>query len=114
MTIKQIVYLAFCVFGTVLPYSEFVPFLKDHGLDGSLFLQQLFANPVSGFFGLDVIVSSAVLLVFVYSEGTRLQMRNLWLYVVANLLVGVSLALPMFLLARQGKVDTAARMSDNR
>jgi hypothetical protein len=32
-------------------------------------------------------------------------MRNLWVYVVANLLVGVSLALPLFLFAREFRVD---------
>jgi hypothetical protein len=34
-------------------------------------------------------------------------MRHLWLYIVANLLVGVSLGLPLFLLARQSKLDSA-------
>jgi hypothetical protein len=34
-----------------------------------LFFEQLFANPVSGFFGWDVIVSSVVLWVLVGSKG---------------------------------------------
>jgi hypothetical protein len=107
MKMKQILYLILCVAGTVLPYSQFIPFLREHGLDISMFVQQLFANEISGFFGLDVIVSSLALWVFVYSEGKRLRMRHLWLYVVANLLVGVSLGLPLFLLARQSKLDSA-------
>ena len=106
MNAKQVVYLMLCVAGTVLPYSQFLPFLRDHGLDTSLFVQQLFANRVSGFFGLDVIVSSLVLWVFVYSEGTRLKMSQLWVYVVANLLAGVSLGLPLFLLVRESKLDS--------
>lgn len=106
MKTKQILYFILCVAGTALPYSQLVPFLRDHGPDASLFVQQLFANRPSVFFGVDVIVSSLVLWLFVYSEGTRLRMRNLWLYVVANLLVGVSLGLPLFLLARQSKLDS--------
>jgi hypothetical protein len=108
MKTKRILYLILCVAGTVLPYSQLIPFLREHGLDTSMFVQQLFENKVSGFFGLDVIVSSLVLWVFVYSEGTRMRMRHLWLYVVANLLVGVSLGLPLFLLVRQSKLDSAA------
>ena len=102
---KKIVYLTLCIAGTALPYSQFIPFLREHGFDLSLFFQQLFANNVSGFFGMDVIVSSFTLWFLVYTEGTRLKMRHLWIYVVCNLLVGVSLGLPLFLLMRQAKLE---------
>ena len=105
---KKIIYLVLCIAGTILPLSQFILFLREHGLDLPLFFQQLFASPVSGFFGMDVIVSSLALWVFVYSEGTRLKMRHLWIYVVCNLLVGVSLGLPLFLLMRQAKLDQSA------
>lgn len=105
---KKIIYLVLCIAGTILPCWQFIPFLREHGLDLSLFFQQLFASPVSGFFGMDVIISSFTLWVFVYSEGTRLKMRHLWIYVVCNLLVGVSLGLPLFLLMRQTKLDQSA------
>jgi hypothetical protein len=108
---KKTVYLALCLAGTILPYSQFIPFLREHGLDLPVFFQQLFANNVSGFFGMDVIVSSLTLWVFVYVEGTRLKMRHLWVYVVCNLLVGVSLGLPLFLLMRQAKLDQSAQHS---
>src|ERR1044071_3384772 len=105
MSMKKIIYLVLCIAGTILPCWQFIPFLREHGLDLSLFFQQLFASPVSGFFGMDVIISSLTLWVFVYSEGTRLKMQHLWIYVVCNLLVGVSLGLPLFLLMRQAKLD---------
>lgn len=82
--------------------------MRERGLDLPLFFQQLFANKVSGFFGLDVIVSSVVLWIFVCSEGSRLGMRRLWIYIACNLLVGVSLALPLFLLMRESKLSQAA------
>jgi hypothetical protein len=50
-------YLALCVAGTLLPCYQFLPFLRDHGLDVTAFFAQLFASPVSGFFGMDVIVT---------------------------------------------------------
>ena len=105
MTKKQILYLILCFAGTILPCSQLIPFLREHGLDVPLIVQQLFANKISGFFGLDVVVSSVVLWVFVYFEGPRLKMRRLWIYVVCSLLVGVSLGLPLFLMMRESKLD---------
>jgi hypothetical protein len=70
-----------------------------------LLFKQLFANHISAFFGLDVIVSSFVLWLFVFSEGRRRSMRNLWLYVLCNLAVGVSLALPLFLFFRERRLS---------
>jgi len=98
-------YLALCAGGTILPLWQFVPFLRDHGLDAALFVQQLFANPVSGFFGLDVIVSSIVLWVFVVAEGRRAGVPHRWAPIAANLVVGVSLGLPLFLYLRQRRLD---------
>ena len=100
----QYLYLALCIVGTLIPYSQFLPFLREHGLDVSLLIKDLFANRISGFFGLDVIVSSIVLWVLVRTEGRRRQMRHLWIYVVCNLLVGVSLGLPLFLYMRERKI----------
>jgi hypothetical protein len=98
-------YLLLAILGAVLPLSQFIPFLTKHGLDLKLFFTFLFSNSVSGFFGMDVIVSSVVLWLFVFSEGRRLRMRHLWVYVVCNLAVGVSLALPLFLLFRERTLD---------
>lgn len=100
----QWLYLLCAVLGTVLPLSQFLPFLAQNGLDLQLFFRQLFQNNISAFFGLDVIVSSVVLWLFVFSEGRRRGMKNLWMYVACNLMVGVSLALPLFLFSRERKL----------
>jgi hypothetical protein len=104
MTVKQL-YLGLCVAGTVLPWWQFLPFVRDHGLDMPLFFRQLFATPVSGFFGMDVIVSSVVLWVFVLGEGRRAGVKHLWAPIAANLAVGVSLGLPLFLYLREKRRD---------
>jgi len=77
-----------------------------------LFLQDLFANRISAFFGMDVLVSAVVVLIFIETEGRRLGRRLLWLPIVAVFLVGVSLGLPLFLYLRQFKLDqTTASLS---
>lgn len=98
-------YLGLCVLGTVLPYQQFLPFLQEHGLDPARFLAQLFSTPVSGFFAMDVLVSSVVLWVLVFTEGRRLGLTRLWLPIVANLAVGVSLGLPLFLYQRERRLE---------
>lgn len=94
-------YLLLCIAGTILPLYFFAQFLREHGLNARLFVEQLFANSISSFFGTDVIVSAICLWLFVFLEGRRLQMKNLWAPIVASLLVGVSFGLPLFLYLRE-------------
>jgi len=102
-------YLGFCLLGLLLPYSQFVPWIMEHhALNMPLFIHDLFANRISAFFALDVIVSAVVLILFMKSEGKRLGMRLLWLPTLAVLLVGVSLGLPLFLYLRQLRLDRIA------
>ena len=93
-----------------LPYSQFLPFLLENGLNLERFFEQLFINRISAFFGMDVVVSSLALWTFVWFEGSRLKMKNLWIYIASNLLVGVSLALPLFLLLRQRKLEETTQL----
>jgi len=98
-------YLALCVAGTVIPYTQFLPFVKEHGLDLRLFVEQLFSTRIGAFFGLDVIVSSLVLWMFVLVDGRRDGVRHLWAPIVASLVVGVSLGLPLFLYLREAALE---------
>ena len=104
------VYLILCVLGFVIPYSQFVPWLLEHGFNLGLFFRELFANRISAFFAMDVIISAIVLIWFIQSEGKRLRVRLLWLPTVGTLVVGVSFGLPLFLFLRQVTLDrTVAR-----
>ena len=98
-------YLIFCVLGILLPYSQFVPWLFEHGLNFGLFLRELFANRISAFFAMDVIVSAIVLIWLIQSEGKRLSVRLLWLPTIGTLIVGVSFGFPLFLFQRQMMLD---------
>jgi hypothetical protein len=104
----KMVYLILCVLGAVLPYWQFVPWMAaHHGIPLSLFFSELFANRISAFFGMDVFVSAAVLLVFMRVESGRLGIRRRWLPLLALLAVGVSLALPMFLYMRELQLESS-------
>ena len=103
-------YLVCCVLGLLLPYSQLVPWLLEHGLNVTVFCRELFANRISSFFAIDVIVSAIVLIWFIQSEGKRLRVGLLWLPTVGTLVVGVSFGLPLFLFLREVTLDrTTAR-----
>jgi hypothetical protein len=104
-------YLVCCVLGLLLPYSQFVPWVLEHGLSVTLFCRELFANRISAFFAMDVIVSAIVLIWFIQSEGKRSGVRLLWLPTIGTLVVGVSFGFPLFLFLREVTLD---RLEFNR
>lgn len=100
-------YLTLCILGLVVPYAEFIPWVIQHGLNLPLFIRELFANRIGAFFGMDVLVSAVVLIVFSRIEGRRIGFRHRWLVIVAVLTVGVSLGLPRFLYLREQQLEPA-------
>jgi len=105
---RKNIYLFLCIPGAAIPYSQFVPWIMENGLHLGQLFGQLFANRISAFFGLDVLVSSAVLLVFMRVEGRLLSMRFRWLPIVGLCAVGVSLALPLFLYLRERALEESS------
>lgn len=94
-------YLLLALIGAVVPYSQFIPWLAAHGLNLRLLLAELFSGRVGAFFGLDVILSALVLMVFIWREGSTRKISGLWMPVLATCLIGVSCGLPLFLYLRE-------------
>jgi hypothetical protein len=98
----KIIYFFFCVLGTVLPLTQFVPWITSNGFAVQLLIKEASGSQIAAFAWLDVLVSAIVVFIFVFYEGRRLGMKYLWLPVVGLITVGISLALPLFLLLREG------------
>ena len=96
----KLLYGVLAALGAILPLSAFVPWVVAHGFAPGLFVQELFANRISAFFGLDAIVTGIVVLCFAYAEAKSRRLRRPWLPVVGTLLVGASFGLPLLLLLR--------------
>ena len=103
------VYLFLFILGTLLPFSQFVPWVSANGLNLSLFLTELFSTKIGGFFALDVFVSAVVLLVFAAFEAGRLKMQDLaiilTIVILATFCAGVSSGFPLFLYLRQRHIE---------
>lgn len=82
----RIVYLVLCVLGTILPCWQLIAWLFERGPDPRRFLQDLFANRISTFFVLDVVISAAVLIVFIQAERLRARIRRSWIPILATFL----------------------------
>jgi len=95
------IYLILTILGLILPYSILFSWFLEHGLDGTLIIQELFANKISSAFGLDIIISAVVLVSFIMYEGKKLAMNKLWIPIVGTFFVGVSFGLPLFLYMRE-------------
>lgn len=92
-------WIALAVAGTIAPYAAFVPWVADHGLAPSRFLDEMFANPIASFFAIDVLVSALAVVVLVLAQRASAG-RWWWLPLVGLVAVGVSLALPLAMLVR--------------
>ena len=70
-----------------------------HGIADAL--SDTVVNPAATFTVIDLLSVALVGLVFMIVEGRRLGMRFLWVYVLLTFAVAISVALPVFLIARQ-------------
>jgi hypothetical protein len=105
--VKQF-YLIATIIGAVVPYYFLGTFFLEHGLDVPLFFQQTWATPSSRMWVADLLISSVVFWGFLFTEGPRRGIGRLWVYVLLNLLVGLSMALPLFLYMRERRLEPAS------
>ncbi len=100
MTIRMF-YLAMAVIGTVVPWLLFGSFFARHGPDVPLFVRSLFVNGAAGGFSADVLISIIVFWVWSWRDAARHGVARWWLVLPASALVGLSLALPLYLYLRE-------------
>ncbi|WP_282271774.1 DUF2834 domain-containing protein [Stenotrophomonas sp. PS02298] len=104
----RFVYLLLCIAGTALPLAQFVPWISANGLNVPLLVQQATSSNIAAFAWADVLISGLATIALICAEGRRLGMRRLWLP-LSGIVVGPSLALPLFLLLRERHLVTARK-----
>jgi hypothetical protein len=96
-------YLIMMVVGAVIPWIYFAGFLGEEGLNLGLFVQRMFANDVASGAAADLLISALVFWVWSYFDAQKKGIKLWWLVIPATLLVGLSLALPLYLYFRSDK-----------
>lgn len=101
------VYLVAAIVGAIVPYLFFIQFFSVEGVDITLFISALFSNSVSGGFAADLFVSSFVFWAFMFHQLRKPSNPKPYLFIVLNLTIGLSCALPAYLYAREHKDKNA-------
>ena len=94
------IYLILAIIGSIVPYYYFIQHFQSVGFGIVDFISALFVNGAAGGFSADILISSLVFWLFmIYEKRTN----KLWLYIVLNLSIGLSCALPLYLYNREKK-----------
>ena len=101
MTLRS-VYLVLAIVGALLPYLFFFDFFAEFGISLPDFVALLFANGAAGGFTADLLISSAVFWLFMFAQRAKRpgEAPAPWLFILLNLTIGLSCALPAYLYAQ--------------
>lgn len=94
-------YLLLAVVGAVVPYLFFFQFVQAEGLDIPSFTAALFVNAASSGFSADLLLSSFVFWLFMFHQLRKAHNPQPYLFIILNLTIGLSCALPAYLYARE-------------
>ncbi|MDH4109741.1 MAG: DUF2834 domain-containing protein [Gammaproteobacteria bacterium] len=92
-------YLLLAISGAVIPYAFFVQHFGTEGYALPAFLAAVLATPAASGFAADLIISSLVFWFWMFSAGANAPKP--WAFMVLNLLIGLSCALPAYLYWRE-------------
>ncbi len=96
----QSLYLIAAVVGAIVPYATYFGYLQAvPGISGALSLA--WATPIAAATLADFTISCLVFWIFLFSESKHLGIKHTWFYVLTNLVIGLSFALPAFLYMRE-------------
>lgn len=88
-------YLVAALIGTVIPYYFFLQHFGAEGYSVIAFLKALFSNPAAAGGHADLFISSFVFWIYMFRE--RPGGPAPWPFILLNLSIGLSCALPMYL-----------------
>lgn len=89
-------YLVFAIIGTILPWSFYVPFIIQNGVDIPLFLNQVFATGPSSGWAADVLWGTLVFWLWTFFDARENDVPHWWAILIAGCCVGLSLAIPLY------------------
>lgn len=94
----------------IATWSQNIRFLGEEG-NGGLggFIDGMYANAAAASISNDLAFMLLAALVLMAVEGRRVGVRHMWVYYAGSLLIAVSVMFPLFLLARERRLEGADR-----
>ncbi len=100
-------YLVAAIIGAIAPYATYFGYLGSvPGASGALSLA--WGNPIAAATLVDFSISCLVFWPFLFVEAKRLGIKHAWFFVVTNVIIGLSFALPAFLYMRERALASAS------
>jgi len=96
-------YLFLAIIGAIVPYIFFIQHFSGSGFGVVEFIEALFVNSAAGGFTADLLITSLVFWVAMYHRRHAGKGPNPLVFVVLNLTIGLSCALPAYLYATAGE-----------
>lgn len=104
----KIVYLIAAIAGAVIPYIYFVEHIAAFGFGIPAFIEASVATPAATGITADLLISSFVFWVYMVNRFRGSSGPNPGLFIVLNLLIGLSCALPAYLYALETRATSPA------
>lgn len=98
---RKKLYLLLAFGGAIVPYVFFIQHFADAGFDVGGFVGAVFANPAAGGFTADLLISSLVFWIFMLHRRGQGEGPGPFWFIVINLTIGLSCALPAYLYASE-------------
>ena len=100
-------YLVLAILGAAIPFYFFGQHVESTGLALGDFLGAAFANPAATGLTSDLLISSSVFWLAMYQQRSRQGGPNPLPFIVVNVLVGLSCALPAYLFMLEKSRESA-------
>jgi len=97
---RSSIYLTLAILGAIVPWIFFARFFSTAG-PAADFVGALFVNGAAGGFSADLLITSLVFWIFLFPAARRAGVSRPWVFVLINLAIGLSCALPLFLWRRE-------------
>ncbi len=101
------IYLILAIVGAIIPYLFFVQHFDTAGFGISSFVTALFANPAAGGFTADLLFTSLVFWIAIFQQRRHGRGPSPAIFVLLNLIIGLSCAFPAYLYAREKRLDAS-------
>jgi hypothetical protein len=90
-------YLIACIAGTVMPWYFFSLFFAQEGFDVIALFRNFFGNDAASGAMWDLLVSILIFWVWSFFDARTRGVKHWWIVLPATALVGLSLAMPLYL-----------------
>lgn len=106
---RQALYALLAIAGLVATWYFNLRFIAESGGAFSVveFVRAGYANSAASSLSNDLLIGTLAFLVFSFAEARRLEMRHWWVFPVLTFGVAFACAFPLFLLARERRLQTS-------